>query len=303
MDIAFLGLGNMGMPMARNLLKAGHNLTVYNRTRSRAAALQSEGAALAATPAEAVAHAEAMVRMLADDAAVEALLFEPGNALDALRPGAVHVSMSTISVGLSRRLAQAHRDKRQQYLAATVLGRPEAAAAARLFIMVAGPREALASCQPLLDAMGQKTFSFGEDPASANVVKLAVNFLLTSVIEGLAESIALVRKHRLDPQAFLDFLTTSVFSAPVYKVYGSMIAADEFEPAGFKMPLGLKDNRLVLAAAEQAGVPMPLASLVHDRFVAALAQGLEQADWAGIARISYQQAGLTDGLGNPRKAR
>lgn len=295
MNIGFIGLGNMGSAMARNLIKAGHTLTVYNRTRSRAEALQSEGAKIAATPAEAAANAEALITMLADDAAVEAVLFSPGEAISALRAGAVHVSMSTISVALSRRLAQAHREGRQHYVSATVFGRPDAAAAAKLFVIAAGAPEQLRYCQPIFDAVGQKTFVAGGDPPAANVIKLAGNFLITATIEGLAEALALIRKHGLDPNAFLEFLTGSLFSAPVYHNYGSMIAADKFEPAGFKLPLGFKDNRLLLSAAEQAEVPMPLASLVHDRFVTALAQGLGEADWAAIARISYQNAGLKDG--------
>ncbi len=295
MKVAFVGLGSMGSPMARKLLKAGHKLTVHNRTRSRAEALQSAGAKISSTPAEAAADAEALITVLADDGAVEAALFEPGNAVQALQAGAVHVSMSTISVALSRRLADAHRARGQHYVAAPVFGRPDAAAAAKLFVVAAGAAEQLRFCQPLFDALGQKTFVVGENPAAANVTKLAGNFLISAVIEGLAEAFALVRKHGLDPQAFLDFLTGSLFAAPVYRNYGAMLAADKFEPVGFKLPLGLKDNRLLLAAAEAAAVPMPLASLVRDRFVTALAQGMDQADWAAIARISYHEAGLKQG--------
>jgi 3-hydroxyisobutyrate dehydrogenase-like beta-hydroxyacid dehydrogenase len=295
MKVSFIGLGSMGLPMARNLLKAGHSLTVYNRTRSRATQLEPDGARVASTPAQAVGEADVLLTMLADDAALEAVLFQPGHAIDSLPPGALHISLSTISVALSARLDQAHRAKAQHYLSATVLGRPDAAAAAKLFIIAAGQPEQVKRGQPLLDALGQKTFVIGPDPTAANVIKLATNFLLSAVIEGLAEAFALVRKHQLDPNAFLDFLTSTLFSAPVYKNYGAMVAADKFDTVGFKLRLGLKDNRLVLAAAEQAGVPMPLASLVHDRFVAALANGLGESDWAAIARVSYQQAGLHNG--------
>ncbi|MDB6125864.1 MAG: putative oxidoreductase YfjR [Pedosphaera sp.] len=294
MNVAFIGLGNMGLPIARNLIRAGHTLTVYNRTRSRAAPLESSGAQIAATPVEAAANAEALITMLADDRAVEAVMFAPGNAIQALRAGAVHVSMSTISVALSRRLAEAHHERRQHYVAATVFGRPDAAAAAKLFVVVAGAPEQIRFCQPLFETVGQKTFVVGEDAPAANVIKLAGNFLITATIEGLAEAIALVRKHGLDQNAFLEFLTGSLFSAPVYRNYGGMLAADKFEPVGFKLPLGFKDNRLLLAAAEEVAVPMPLASLVHDRFVAALAQGLAEADWAAIGHISYQNAGLKE---------
>ncbi len=295
MNVAFIGLGNMGSAIARNLLKAGHKLTVYNRTRSRAEALQSSGATVAATPGEAAANAEVLITMLADDSAVEAMIFEPGNAIQALRPGAVHVSMSTISVALSRRLTEAHREKRQHYVAATVFGRPDAAAAEKLFVIAAGAPEQLRFCQPLFDVVGQKTFVAGNDPPAANVMKLAGNFLITAAIEGMAEAIALVRKHGIDQNKFLEVLTGTLFSAPVYRNYGGMIAADKFEPVGFKLPLGFKDNRLLLSAAGEAAVPMPLASLVHDRFVEALAQGLAESDWAAIAHISYQNAGLKNG--------
>src|SRR5262249_53243905 len=201
-------------------------------------------------------------------------------------------SMSTISVGLSRRMAESHRDKQQHYLSSPVFGRPEAAAAAKLFIVVAGQADQIERCQPLFDAMGQRTFIIGEEEPAANAIKLAGNFLLSTVIESLAEAFALCRKFGIDPHIFLDVLTNSLFPSPVYKGYGSMIASDKFEPAGFKLPLGLKDNRLLLAAAEEAVVPMPMASLVHDRFMAALARGLEESDWAAIARIAYLDAGL-----------
>lgn len=292
MNVGFIGLGNMGSAIARNLIKAGHTLTVYNRTRSRAEPLQSLGARMAGTPSEAASDAEALITMLADDRAVEEVIFAPGNTLPSLPAGAVHISMSTISVGLSRRLADAHREQRQHYLAAPVFGRPDAAAAAKLFIAVAGPAHEIERCQPVFDAIGQKTFLVGEDAPAANVIKLTGNFLITTMIESLAEAFALVRKFGLDPKAFLEFLTSSLFPTPVYRNYGSMIAADRFEPVGFKLPLGMKDNRLLLAAAEEAAVPMPMASLVHERFVQALAQGLSEADWAAIARVSYRNAGL-----------
>jgi 3-hydroxyisobutyrate dehydrogenase-like beta-hydroxyacid dehydrogenase len=296
MKVGFIGLGNMGSAIARNLIKAGHDLTVYNRTQSRAEPFVSLGARIAETPSEAAADAEVLITMLADDAAVEAVIFAPGNAIQALPVNAVHISMSTISVALSRRLAESHREKERDYLAAPVFGRPDAAAAAKLFIVVAGPSEQIERCRPLFEAIGQRTFIAGEEAPAANVIKLAGNFLITTVIESLGEAFAFGRKFGVDPHAFLDILTNSLFTAPVYRNYGSMIASDNFEPAGFKLPLGLKDNRLLLAAAQEAGVPMPMASLVHDRFVAALARGLGESDWAAIARISYENAGLRKGV-------
>jgi 3-hydroxyisobutyrate dehydrogenase-like beta-hydroxyacid dehydrogenase len=292
MKVGFMGLGNMGSAMARNLIEAGHTLSVYNRTRSRAEALQPPAARIAQTPGEAASGAEAIISMLADDHAVEEVVFAPGGALHTLPTGAVHICMSTISVGLSRRLAEAHKATGGHYVAAPVFGRPEAAAAAKLFVVAAGPPEKIELCQPLFDALGQKTFRAGEEASAANVIKLTGNFLISTVIESLAESFALVRKFGIDPNAFLDVLTGSLFDTPVYRNYGRLIASGEFEPAGFKLRLGLKDNRLLAEAAEEGVVPMPMAGLVHDRFTAALAQGLGEADWAAIARVSYQGAGL-----------
>jgi len=292
MKVGFIGLGNMGSGMAGDLIKAGHTLTVYNRTQSRAEVLRPLGVTVAQTPGEAASGAEALITMLADDRAVEEVLFAPGNAIESLRAGAIHISMSTISVALSHRLAEAHCQKRQFYIAAPVFGRPDAAAAAKLFIVAAGPSDQMDHCRVLFDAMGQKTFVVGTEAPAANLIKITGNFMTSTVIESLAESFALVRKYGLDANTFLDVLTGSLFSAPAYRSYGSLIANGNVELAQFKLPLGFKDNRLLLEAAEDLEVPMPMASLVHDRFVAALAQGLGEADWSAIARVSYRNAGL-----------
>jgi 3-hydroxyisobutyrate dehydrogenase-like beta-hydroxyacid dehydrogenase len=292
MKVGFIGLGSMGAGMSRNLIKAGHDLVVYNRTRSHAEEMRNLGAKVADTASEAAAGVEVLITMLADDRAVQDVIFEPGAAIEALPEGAVHISMSTISVDLSRRLAESHADKHQKYIAAPVFGRPDAAAAGNLFIVSAGPSESIEKYRSLFAAMGQKTFMVGENAPAANLIKLSGNFLTTTVIESLAEGFALMRKAGVDPQKFLEVLTESMFSAPVYKTYGSIIASEKFEPVGFKLPLGFKDNRLLLAAAEEASVPMPMASLMHDRFVAALAQGLDDADWSAIARVTYRNAGL-----------
>lgn len=291
MNIGFIGLGNMGSAMAANLIKAGHQLTAYNRTRSRAEELK--GAQVAASPGEAASGAEIAITMLADDHALESVIFGKSNILDSLPANAVHVSMSTISVAFSRRLASAHAERKQHYVSAPVFGRPEAATAAKLFIVTAGAAAEIERCKPLFEVMGQKTFLAGEEPSGANLMKLAGNFLITAVIESLGESFALVRKSGLDANQFLDVLTNSLFNAPIYKTYGGIIAAEKFEPAGFKVPLGMKDNRLLLAAAEEAAVPMPMASLVRDRFLAAMADGLKDSDWSSIAKISAREAGLS----------
>jgi 3-hydroxyisobutyrate dehydrogenase-like beta-hydroxyacid dehydrogenase len=190
------------------------------------------------------------------------------------------------------RLAKLHTEKLQHYIAAPVFGRPDAAAAGKLFIVTAGPTGHIERCRSLLAAMSQKVFVASEDPPAANLIKLSGNFLITTVIESLAEVFALARKCGVDSQKVLEVLTESMFSAPVYKAYGGIIASEKFEPVGFRLPLGLKDNRLILAAAEEAAVPMPMASLVHDRFVSAVAQGLENSDWSAMARAAYKDAGL-----------
>ncbi|MEN6335532.1 MAG: NAD(P)-dependent oxidoreductase [Phycisphaerales bacterium] len=293
MKVGFIGLGQMGAGMAANLLKAGHEVTVYNRTPEKTQPLVEQGAKPATGIADAC-EAAAVFTMLSDDRALEDVAFGDDGILRHLPEGAIHISSSTISVDLSRRLEQAHRENGQHFVSATVFGRPDAAASAKLFVVAAGPAEQVQRCRPLFDAIGQKTFVIGEEAPAANVVKLAGNFLITTVIESLAESIALVRKSGIDQGAFVDFLTQSLFAAPVYRTYGDMIVAEKFEPPGFRLPLGYKDNHLLMQAAEQVSVPMPMASLIHDRFLAAMAQGLSEADWSSIARLSYQSAGLQE---------
>jgi len=213
MRVGFIGLGMMGSGMARNLIKAGHTLVVFNRTRSRAQELAQLGVSVAANPGEAAASAEVLITMLADDRALEDAILGPGRALQSLPAGSVHVSMSTISVAMSRRLQAAHRERHQHYVAAPVFGRPEAAEAAKLFIVAAGPTEQIQRCQALFDVMGQKTFVLSEDAAAANLVKLTGNFLISTLIESMAEAVSLVRKSGVDPNEFLDVLTGSLFSA------------------------------------------------------------------------------------------
>jgi 3-hydroxyisobutyrate dehydrogenase-like beta-hydroxyacid dehydrogenase len=291
MDVGFIGLGNMGAAIARNLLAAGHHVIAYNRTRSKAEALAGQGAQVAASIAEAC-QAEILVTMLADDHAVEAVVFGEGGVGPSLSAGRIHVSMSTISVELSKRLERIHRDKGQRFIAAPVFGRPEAAEAAKLFVVTAGPAEAVEKSRPLFDAIGQQIFVIGETPSDANLVKLAGNFLIAATIESLGEAVALTRKAGIDPHRFVEILTGTLFSAPVHKSYGAIIADEAYEPAGFKMVLGLKDVRLALAAAESLNVPLPIASLLRDHLLTGLAQGRADSDWAALAKISAENAGL-----------
>ena len=292
MKIAFLGLGNMGLHMARNLLRAGHDVTVWNRTLSKADELRTDNAKVADSVSRAVCGADVAITMMADDHAVSSAVFDTGGLLESLAPGAVHVSMSTISVALSRQLAAEHDTHGQQYIAAPVFGRPEAAATAKLFIAAAGDTSTLDRCQPIFDAIGQRTFRIGPNPEMANVVKLSGNFLIFSVIESLGEAVALTRKYGIDPHDYIDFLTNTLFSAPVYKTYGGIIADERYFPAGFKMRLALKDVRLALTAAEAVDAPMPFASVVRDNMLSAIGRGMENLDWSSIARFAAENAGL-----------
>ncbi|MGA9678527.1 MAG: NAD(P)-dependent oxidoreductase [Mycobacterium sp.] len=293
MEIGFVGLGNMGHGMAANLLKAGHHVTVYNRSPAKAQDLAQQGATIARTVAEACGGA-VVFTMLADDHAVENVTFGddgiPG-ILASLEPGATHVSSSTISVAMSERLAAAHADAGQHYVAAPVFGRPEAAAAAKLFVITAGDPQVLQPLVPLFDAIGQRTFVVSEQPHAANLVKLSGNFLIASAIESVGEAVALVAKAGVDRQQYVDILTSTLFAAPAYQTYGGLIARQEFEPAGFAATLGLKDIRLVLAAAEVLQVPLPLASLLRDRLLTLVATGGGQLDWSAVSSLADRDAG------------
>ncbi len=290
MEMGFIGLGAMGEPIARNLIKAGYSLQVYNRSRSRAEALMAVRAAVAETPA-AAAGAGVVATMLADDAAVEAVVFGEHGVLAGLPRGGVHISHSTISVNLSRRLAEAHKERGQFYIAAPVFGRPDAAQAARLVVVAAGPAEAVERCRGALEAIGRKLFVIGEDAPAANTVKLSGNFLIASMLEALGESFALLRKSGVEPASFME-IVSAFFQSPVYDNYGKIIAEQRYDPAGFKLRLGLKDVRLVLAASDDAAAPMPLASLVRDNLISGIAQGLGDLDWSAVARVAALKAGL-----------
>lgn len=288
-NIAFLGTGNMGAPMARNLLRAGYKVTVWNRTRALAEPLAADGARVADSVADAVGGADAAFTMLADDRAIRDILHV--GLLRNLAPGAVHIGSSTISVELARELAYVHDAAGQGYISAPVLGRPEAAEAAKLLLMAAGPADRIEQCRPLFDAIGRATSVVGPEPWQANLVKIAVNFMIVSVIETFGEAFALVRKAKVPSQQFLE-IANDLFQSPVYRNYGGIIANKNYEPAGFRMRLGLKDTNLALAAASAQSVPMPLASLIHDHYMQALAQGWSDRDWSALAEVSASNAGL-----------
>jgi 3-hydroxyisobutyrate dehydrogenase-like beta-hydroxyacid dehydrogenase len=281
----------MGLPIARNLLKAGHELTVYNRTRSKAEALASAGAKVADSLTEA-STAEVVMTMLADDQAVEQTTLGDGGILNTLAGGGVHLSLSTISTALSRRLTVAHAARGQSFIASPVFGRPDAAAAARLVVVAAGPDEAVERVRPLLEGIGRKLFVIGTEPYQANTFKLAGNFLISSMLETLSEAFLLIRKSGVEPAKFLEVLNGSLFQSPIYENYGKIIIAQKFSPPGFALHLGLKDVRLVLAAADEVAVPMPVASVIRDHYLSAVARGWGDMDWAALAKVVAEDAGL-----------
>lgn len=290
MKIAFLGLGTMGLPMAANLLKAGYWVRGWNRSPEPVAKLVALGAQAASTPREAAEGADVLISMLADDAATQTTLLD-GQALEALKPGAIHINMATISVALANQLLALHQARGVGYLAAPVLGRVNVAEAGQLQILAAGDAHALASVQPLFDVLGQKTWHFGDRPEQANAVKLSVNFMIASAIGTMGEAVALAQGYGVDKGSVLDLVTSTLFNAPVYKGYGSAIAEERFEPAGFKLALGLKDVRLAMDAAEKVNVPLPLASTLRDTHIEGLAHGEGHLDWAALSRTSARRAG------------
>jgi 3-hydroxyisobutyrate dehydrogenase-like beta-hydroxyacid dehydrogenase len=286
MKLAFIGLGKMGSGMARNLLRAGHQVAVFNRTREKAQALEAEGARVAASPQDACRGAEAAITMLADDRAVEDL-----NLPAALDAGATHISSSTISTALVRRLASEHAARGQGFMSATVFGRPEAAEQAKLLVIAAGAADLVARFRPVFDAISRQTFVAGPEPWQANALKLCGNFMIASMLEAFGEAFATLRKAGVEAHVFLDAMS-AFFGSPIYANYGKIIADGRFEPAGFALKLGQKDIRLLLEVTQECVSPMPLASLLRDRMLAGMAQGQAEMDWSSVARVSARSAGL-----------
>jgi 3-hydroxyisobutyrate dehydrogenase-like beta-hydroxyacid dehydrogenase len=291
MKIGFVGTGQMGSGMARNLLRAGHQVTVYNRTRDKAEALAADGARVADSAAEAAKGADAVFSMLADDhAASQAVLSENGIAAG-LAPGAAHISSSTISVNMAKKLEAEHNNRKQIYVSAPVFGRPEAAEAKKLIVVPAGPPDAVQHFQSAFEAIGRATFIAGDQPWQANLIKLCGNFMIASMLETFGEAFAVVEKGGMQPSLFLDVMS-ELFGSPVYKNYGGLVVQKKFDPAGFALKLGFKDARLVSEAAQDLGAPLPIAGVLRDQFVSGIAHGQEQLDWSSIALVSRRAAGL-----------
>jgi len=293
MRIGFIGLGSMGAGMAANLVKAGHEVTVWNRSPEAAEPLAGQGATVAAKAADAANGVQVLHSMLANDAAVREVLVD-GGVLDALPKGAVHVNHATISMALAQELVDAHERRGLGYVAAPVFGRPDVAAAGNLQLVAAGKPDALITVQPLLERLAAKVWPMGDDPLRASIVKIAGNFMIGAAIEAMAEATTLTRAHGVSAKEFLDVMSNTLFAAPVYKNYGGMIAEERYTPVGFKLALGYKDVGLARAAAEARRVPMPFASVLHDTLLESLARGDADIDLSGMARVAAARANLED---------
>lgn len=291
-EIGFVGLGVMGEPMAANLIAAGYKLRVYNRTASKADALVASGAARVERAGDAATAGGIAITMVADDAVLESVTMGAGGLAERLGRGGIHISMSTVAPATSRRLAKHHAGLGGAYIAAPVFGRPDAAKAKRLWIVTSGPAAHKDAIRPVLEAMGQSIFDFGEDPGAANVAKLCGNFLIAANLEAMSEAFGMAEKQGVDRSAVAEMLAKTLFACPIYLGYGRAVAAKRFTPVGFRMPLGLKDVELALRTAEEVTMAMPTASLVRDRMLASLAKGREDMDWSAIALSVLDDAGL-----------
>lgn len=278
--IGFIGLGNLGIPMAKNLITSGFHLQVYNRTAAKADELEQSNITVCPTPALAATGVAIVVTMLSEDAVLNAMVTGKNGILTAMEPNALHISMSTISPKTSEELAQKHAENGSQYLAAPVFGRPEAAAARKLWVCVSGRPEAKEAATGVLNALSQGVIDFGDTIGGANVVKLAGNFMIMAALEAMAEAYTLAEKSGLDRGQVAEFFSSTLFACPIYQNYGKFIAAKQYEPIAFKAKLGHKDARLVLAATQQSNVPAPLAALVHNRLLISVAKGRgDNSDW------------------------
>lgn len=284
LKVGFIGLGSMGLPMAKNLLKNGYEIVVYNRTKSKCQELTTKGAIIANTPAEAASHTDIVFTILSDDTGVENVVFGDEGILEGLQPGGIHVSISTISVHLAKKLSAVHKHARQHFVSSTVLGRPEAAAAAALRFIIAGPKDARKKVMPILQMLGQDVFTVGDQAYLSNVAKLGNNFLLVSMLESLSEILVMVEKHGVEPKQFLEIIN-SLFASPVYNTYGKMIVNEQFDPAGFKLKLGLKDVNLMIDAANEVSTELPIATLAQSHYSYAIEKGWGDLDWAAIMKV------------------
>ena len=292
MRVGVLGLGKMGTGIASNLIKAGHEVAVWNRSAAKAEPLVALGATLAATPRQAARARDAVITMLADDAALHSTAYDEDGFIGGLEEHGLHISMSTIATATAEQFRQAHAARRQRFISAPVFGRPEAAAAAKLFILAAGEEADLQAAAPIFSAVGQRVFKLGTNPQSANLVKLCGNFMILAAIEAMGEAMTLAEKGGVRRGQLLEVLTGSLFDAPPYRNYGAMLAEKKYAPAGFAAPLGLKDMRLAAQAADALRVPMPVLGVLRDHLLQTIATQGENIDWSAIGEAIDKNAGL-----------
>lgn len=292
MKIGFLGLGKMGSGIAANLVRAGHEVTVWNRSAQKAEQLVAQGAVLAKTPKAAASGRELVMTMLGDDAALDQVLQGNDGLLEGLDRGALHVSLSTIAVSTAERVTALHADRGQRFLSAPVFGRPDAAAAAKLFIVAAGAEPDFNTANALFPSISQRVFYLGKIPSSANLVKLCGNFMILAAIECMAEAMTLALKGGVPKKEFIEVMTGTMFDSPIYRSYGEVLVEERFKPAGFAAPLGLKDMRLVGQAGETLRVPMPVLNVLRDHLLQAIGSDGEDIDWSSIGRTVAKNGGL-----------
>ena len=292
MKIGFIGLGQMGAAIAANLVRARHEVCVWNRSAGKARGLVDAGAVLAASPKAAAGDREVVITMLADDAALDAVLLGSEGLLEGLRPGALHISMSTIAVATADRIAALHTARAQHFLSAPVFGRPDAAAAAKLFVVAAGAAPDFQTASPLFASIGQRVFYVGEKPSAANLLKLCGNFMILSAIEAMGEAMALAQKGGIPKKQLLEVLTGTLFDSAVYRNYGAVLVEERFKPAGFAAPLGLKDMRQVGQSAEALRVPMPVLNVLRDHLLQTIGAEGEDVDWSAIGLTIAKNGGL-----------
>jgi len=289
MKVALIGLGNMGLPIAENILKSGHKLVIYNRTASKLQSLVEKGAEMAVSPADAAQKATIVFTILSDDKAAEAVVYGEKGIISGLPKDGIHVSVSTLSVELAKKLEEDHQKNSQAFVSCPVLGRPDAAAAAALRLLVAGPKQAREKIMPVLHALGKDIFVVGEKGHLANVVKLGNNFLIVSMLEALSEAFVFVEKYGIKADAFLEIANT-LFASPVYQNYGKIMVEERFEEAGFKLALGLKDVNLMLEAAQNAKISLPTAEIAKKHYEEGIEQGWSDLDWAAIVKLLREKS-------------
>ncbi len=295
MKVGFIGLGIMGGAMARNLVAAGHDVTVYNRTRAKAEALGAAGASVADEPLDTATGADVLITVLGGDASVAEILFDGDDLIAALPDGAIHVSMETISVAYSEELTETHKARGKGFICAPIIGRGDAAEAGELTLIVGGASDDVRRCQLVFEPMSKRVVHVGEDPKAAAIVKLSNNYLIAGALGAMGEAFAVVRKAGVDPQVFYDLITKTMFSAPIYTYYGKNIATDVHAPPNFRTPLGLKDVTQMVDSAAELGVPMPLGELMQDQLRQTIEAGDEALDWSAVARVAARAAGLPVG--------